>query len=158
MTDYWVGSATQADVDHVADNLRAQDIQEIKATNGEADPREFVLRCLRASRKTWAGRVDGKAVCLISLHTPGLLSGYSHPWFCGTEQLREHKQAFLRRCKAFAAELHADGGTLINWVDVRNRKAILWLGWMGFKVDVSTEVLYPATGQKFYRYSYGEQP
>lgn len=156
MTDYWVGEATRIDAEAVAANLRPSDVQEMQAA-GVADPEASVVRSFEVSRKTWAGRADGKAVVLIGLHTPTLLGGYSHPWLYGTADLPKHRAAFLRKSKQFADFLVDEGGTLINWVDARNRKAILWLRWMGFCVDDTVEVLAPATGQKFYRYSYGEQ-
>ena len=155
MTDYWVGEATPADVEAVAADLRPQDLREIAATS-TSDACTAVRQAFEVSRKTWAGRVDEATVCLIGICTPELLSGRSYPWFYGTNKLLAHRSAFLRRAKPFARMMHEEAGTLVNWVDVRNRKAILWLGWMGFKVDVSKEIPWPATGQNFYRYSFGE--
>lgn len=138
MTEYSVDRATGDDAVNIAANLRALDRQELSATSLKT-PEESLRLSVEVSRDAWAGKIDGVPACLFGVFTPGVISDHGFPWFYGTTLLAGHERAFLRRCKPWVREAVGVYGELRNWVDVRNRKAVLWLRWLGF--DVSEEIV-----------------
>ncbi len=152
MTDYTIERAVGDDALFVAAHLRPQDLQELAATSGLA-PEVSLLRSLEVSRDTNVGKIDGRPACLFGVYSPTVLTAHGHPWFYGTTLLEGHERAFLRRCRPWVAEMGQRYGTLLNWVDARNRKAILWLRWLGFDVDEATIPAGPH-GLPFHPYRY----
>ena len=142
MTRYSVERATEEDAFFVAANLRPQDLQELEASSDA--PAEYSLaRSFQVSRDTFVGKIDGVPACLFGVYSPTVLTSYGHPWFYGTVLLKGHESAFLRRCRPWVVETAQRYGRLTNWVDARNRKAILWLRWLGFEVSEETVTIGP---------------
>jgi hypothetical protein len=132
--NYGIEPATQ---DHVAAMLpyvRKADRDEVFASSGSA--MEVILPiCVGSAREAWAGLVDGQVACIFGVNGRTILSEVGVPWMIGTDLIAKHAKAFLRRNKKMVAVMLSLYPTLINYVDVRNVKAIEWLRWLGFVFD-----------------------
>ncbi len=118
----------------IAAAMRAADRQEVAAASGRSPG--AALHCsLRVSIEAWTGLIDGRPVCMFGLGCPSLLGGVGVPWLLGTDQLKRHQMAFLRRNRAVVARWAARYPRLINFVDARNLTSIRWLRWLGFVID-----------------------
>jgi hypothetical protein len=132
---YDVIPATREAVLEIAQNLRDEDVDEVKAYDEGQDPHDALMRNFDLSTHTWVGTIDGQPACIFGVYAPNYFSTVAHPWFRGSDRMEGHSLAFLRRCKTVLAGLQAQYETLANVVDASNTKAIQWLEWMGFTVD-----------------------
>ena len=67
---------------------------------------------------------------------PGKLGpGFGSVWMLGTDGIRKHRYAFLRRCKPFVEGLFNETGyeALYNYTYLENKLHHSWLKWLGFK-------------------------
>lgn len=133
MTEYSIESAT---IDHVFDlgkRMRKLDKEEVWAASHSL-PVAAVLLSIKYSSKPMTGLADGRVVCMFGVGAATVLSLTGVPWLLATDELEKHARAFLRRNKQGLLEM-SEGYTLLrNYVDVRNRAAIRWLGWLGFTI------------------------
>ncbi len=117
---------------HIARNMRAADIDEVRALGRE--PFEAMALSLRASVRAWTVIADGKPVAMFGVGDVNILARVGSPWMLGTNDLPRHATTFLRGCEHWVGQL-SDGYTLLrNCVDDRNTLSIRWLRWLGFKV------------------------
>lgn len=56
-------------------------------------------------------------------------------WMVATDLVEKHKRAFLVRSVVELEKVQRRFGHLYNWVDVRNRKAVRFLKWIGFEMN-----------------------
>jgi len=155
MTEYRIVAADATSALVVGHNLRTSDAFEI-AASGKENFSSAVLSSFEGSRDTWVGTADGLPVCIFGLWVPSLISTTGYPWFYGSNAMRGHELAFLRRCRPVVAAMASRYDELRNWVDARNKPAIQWLKWIGF--EVSDEIVrFPRLPGKFHPYRYGSK-
>ena len=143
---------TMGDVEYVIKNLRGDDLREILASHG---PAAFTsIRNTVLDDDTLVGKVDGRPVCLFGVTPRTLIGNGGVIWLVGTDDLVFHKIAFLKRNKPWVELMLRKYGTLENYVDVRNRVAIRWLGWLGFEFDEPEP--YGVMRKPFMRFHRGE--
>jgi hypothetical protein len=133
MVEIAIIAARPADLDRIARDMRPADVAEAYAMSG-LSPRSALEYSAAVSSETWAGTVDGDAVCVFGLGI-GSLYGLGRPWLMATPQLEQHAMAFLRRNRAMVERWQAETTLLENWVDARHRVSKRWLGWLGFTLD-----------------------
>ena len=51
------------------------------------------------------------------------------------DEFEKVKFQFARRSREYIDHMHQTFALLENWVDVRNKTAIRWLEWCGFKME-----------------------
>lgn len=116
----------------IAEHAREDDVNELYAA-----ARHTPLETMRIGMRhgsALVGTADGVPVCMWGVSAP-LIGKAGSPWMVGTTELDKHAMAFLRRCRPQVVAMLADYDILQNYVDVRNRKAIIWLKWLGFSMD-----------------------
>lgn len=74
------------------------------------------------------------------------------PWLLTSHAMPRYSKTFLRGSKIFVEEWASEFPVLRNFVDVRHRRAIRWLEWLGFEVDRSREVLMGPGRSPFYKF------
>lgn len=134
MSEVEVIPATFLHAAQMADEVRADDMREIKAV-GYFSALEALNDSLASSTKAWTGLVDGEIVCMFGVCPRNLVMGEGSPWLISTDKIIRHQKIFLRRCKFFVDEMAHDYNQLINYVDARNGIAIRWLRWLGFDIE-----------------------
>jgi len=60
---------------------------------------------------------------------------WSNPWLLGTDRIDELWRPFLRTTKLLFPLISAKYPCMRNYVDLRNKKSIAWLKWLGFKME-----------------------
>lgn len=127
---YTVRAAILTDALTLADNLREEDLAEIKASVNRP-ALDVLLEGIRGGR-TWVG-VDAEGPYGIFGVAPSQDPQVGHPWMLATPRLLQHQRQFLRECAGAVRELHRDYPVLRNYVDARNTVHIRWLAWCGFE-------------------------
>lgn len=120
----------EADIAYLSNNLRAADAKEMAACGyvsfGD------MLRCfMKAEGLCLLVRgAEKRPLCLF-----GLGEDYGDfgrlVWFMGTDELMAYKREFLHYSALIVTGWLRDFGRLFNAVAVGNRKAVLWLRWLG---------------------------
>lgn len=129
---YAIVPATQEHVEQMLPNIRRDDRHEVMATYGK--PVEDLLgKCVGKSEMAWAGLADDDVVCIFGVVGATVLSETGHPWMIGTSLIDKHARVFLLKSRDMVSEMQFRYRKLENFVDVRNKKSIKWLGWLGFQ-------------------------
>lgn len=113
--------------------LRRADRDEVEALSGR-NPREVLVESVERSASAWAGLADGKLVCLFGCVPLTLIGVTGVPWLLGSDDVCAYSRAFLRRNRAYVAEMLAAFPILANVVDARNTVSVRWLRWLGFSM------------------------
>lgn len=121
--------ATVEDCIYVANNIREEDRNEIKASSGQ-DPLSALLEGLRLSEVPLAIYHKGQCVAIFGVLDFKTSGGI---WLLATDDLKLLTITFLRRCRKVVNFLNKKHKVLHNFVDCRNQVHINWLKWLGFK-------------------------
>ncbi len=126
--------ATDEHVSLIAPYVRTPDRDELLASTG-CRPETALRSGLRFSSHAMTGFVDGEAVCMWGVVEESLIGNVGVPWMVGTSRLDQCAMTFLRYCRVPVMEMLQTYDNLFNYVDARNKKAIRWLRWLGFKIE-----------------------
>lgn len=151
---YTIRDATIDDMETLLQNMREADKEEVRVFGAD------IMKILRMS---YLGSMMCKAVehedgllCIYGVASIDLSAGIGCPWMLGTKLLEsKHKKAILSmssQCLESVQSLFPNG--LKNFVDSRNRKAIRWLKWMGFRFDEPVPI--GSGSVPFYPFSMGD--
>jgi len=118
----------------MAAKLRPCDAREVFAASGMTGP-EVVSRGVAASEESWIVEHDGEAFCVFGVVRLNDTIGI--PWLLATKKIYDEtcKNFILLRSKEWVEKIMGDYKVLINYVDARNKQAIRWLEWAGFKLE-----------------------
>lgn len=142
-----------ATLDHIVEinkKVRREDRNElwVAAMQTPLDAMQMGIEC----GKTMTGLVDGEPVVMWGVVEDSLMLKTGMPWMLATTELESHAMQFLRRCKKHVMEMLREYGTLENYVDARNIRAIQWLKWLGFTVSDKAEP-YGVFGLPFHKFN-----
>jgi hypothetical protein len=145
-------SIVPATVDHArAIVLRPGDAAEIAALGVTQE------EGLRTSleRAVWADAylVDGEVAAILGCGFSSLLGGHATPWLITGVPIERVRKSFAKLAKARIAELHAQYGTLVNYVHADYRASLRFMAWLGFVVGEPQPV--GPLGASFCRVSMG---
>ncbi len=128
-----ITEATMDDVLELALILREPDREEIEAATGQ-DPALVLEMSLNSSIMVWAGRIDGELLCIFGVGVLTVLSGIGVPWLLGSKSIDKYSKTFMRQTVPYMNKMKRLCPILINYVDARNRKSIVWLKRLGFTI------------------------
>jgi hypothetical protein len=131
--------------------IRSADRLEAEAL-GVSSVEEELMAGLRCSSHAWTGRANGEIVCVFGAAMRSQLLQSASVWLVGSVCLERYARPFLRHSLPYLSIMLASYRYLSNYVDVRNRKAIRWLTWLGADFE-ATEYLGPKR-MPFYRFSF----
>lgn len=123
-------------------DLRDEEVQEFQALGVTSE------ECMRL------GSAFCDAQTIYFNDEPAAMWGISHfedhnvVWAVFTKAIERHPIAFLRESKRLADAFTFE---VVNYVDVRNTKAVKWFRWLGF--EVSDPVPYGLNGELFHRFT-----
>lgn len=128
---------TAQDIEHVAANLRAADVQELQAVGG---PEFDLLRCLFLSVAVSddvyvAVSAAGEPVALTGVSPVSLLGGLGCPWLLGTDSLMRYPRDIVTHGRQLVCKWELRYSHLFNYVDARNARSIAWLRRIGFTIQ-----------------------
>ena len=142
-----------AHTDHLlwlANNMAEADRDECAA--GGMGPYRALESALRRSAAAWTGMVNDEPVRMFGVVPAGhLLGGIGAPWFSETPELQHHRISFLKHCRQYVSQMLDIFPHLVDFVDVRHKKAIRWLKWLGFEVSPEPVAFGPFK-MPFYRF------
>lgn len=138
----------EADLDYLAEHLRAQDRNEVRAA-GFDDLRQALGQSVQASTWTHLARVNGRPAAVFGLGQTGtLLSPIGIPWMLGTDDVRRHARVLQRGAQHYIPRMLGEFSHLMNAVHVRNTVSIAWLKRLGF--TFRPPFPHPLTGEPFH--------
>lgn len=123
--------ATYADAAHVAENMRADDVRELRDISG-VTPFWGVYDAFHHDGEKWAARKDGVPFALFGCALVGILAPYASPWFLATDEVRTTRVPMLRETKKIVGRWVDKYGLLENTTDGRNKATLRWLRAIGF--------------------------
>jgi hypothetical protein len=149
MTAIEIGTASRADVEALAPNLRPDDIAEIRAASGLAAD-VGLRRSFALSTHVWAARQDGEGIVAVWGVGPlSLTMGRGCPWLLASPAFDRFGRQIVGLSRPMLARMRAAYPHLENHVDARNRRAVRWLEWLGFVVEPPAR--WGAEGLPFHR-------
>lgn len=147
-----LAAPTAGDIEYIAANLRAADVQELLAVYG---PEVDLLHCLRlavaASDDAYvAVSAAGEPVALTGVSPLSLLGGLGSPWLLGTEASVRYPRDIVAHGHRLVRQWERKYSHLFNYVDARNLRSIAWLKRIGFTVLPAQP--YGQAGLPFHRF------
>jgi len=141
-----------SDIAVVAKNMREEDVNELKAMNGDC-PEGCLLYCYFMSKPclTTVSR-HGHLMSMGGVVPEGKDGG--RIWLLGCQSMFDDpidKRWFLRSSKKTLAEMQKLYPLLFNLVDARNEVHVKWIGWLGFTLYQKTSTLGPES-RMFYEF------
>ena len=111
-------TASSADLEYVANNLRDADVEELVVSSGRRPPEAFDERA-KVSVDVQCGVVDGRPACIFGVYPH---DGVGSPWFMGTEDIESVAVARAMRVygKGLFEKWADEYGTLRSWVYDKN--------------------------------------
>lgn len=127
--------------------MRADDRREALAMLGMGGAPALFMS-MYCSREMYVATTDGVPLCAFGVCQT---NGLNLIWLVASAEIEKHKRELLLGAKEKLDELLARYGRLENLVDVRSRKSLRFIKWLGF--TLSPEVI-PAgvNGELFYHF------
>jgi hypothetical protein len=144
----WIAEARGTHIPAIAANARQADRDEMEAFAG-LSVKEALEVSLANSTRAWTVFVGDEAACMCGVTPMPLRVG--RPWMIGTNVIDKYQLPLLRACRPVVQEMRQGFTLLENFVDARNTRALRWLKWLGFEVDVFA-VPAGVSGMPFYRF------
>lgn len=131
-TDQIIRRPTSADIDFIVENIREEDVIEVKAAGGKSI-RECITDIPNLEENSWVWEYDQKPVCIFGVNPFGR-PGEGLIWMLATTLFDDHFMVFAVACKSVVEDMVRPFKYVFNYVYVENRKSIRWLKWLGFTV------------------------
>jgi hypothetical protein len=144
--------ARLSDIRVVADNMRAEDVAEVKAHSGALPDQALLASYLHSQPCMSIVSRHGNVIGMWGVVPQGDKVG--RIWMLGTQAMfddEKDRRTFLRQSKEMIRELHHQFTLLFNEVDARNKVHVRWLRWMGFTF-VRYRPNYGVEGRPFYEF------
>lgn len=123
-----VRPAVEADIHHIADNLRDDDLAELRVLDTKP-VRDIIMVGFRLSKKVYAWGPAGSPVALFGV-TPYGSEGLI--WSLSTPEVFKHWRTIHRATPAILDDLGDGFAVLTNIKDARHKQHIRWLRSLGF--------------------------
>ena len=129
-----LGYARDAKIEDIAslkDALRSSTIDELWACH-HFTPEQSLFWSMSNSVFCFSIVVEGEILAMGGILRPkDIMADRARLWFLSSQKLDKVERTFLRQCRDFMHTMLEYYLILENWVDVRNKPAILWLKWIG---------------------------
>lgn len=134
MADHFVRLAEPNDCIYIAERMRKEDVEEVKARSNH-EP-------LTAMTNGYIASIP--AFTVVKNHTIPVAMFGSIPdktlsvsgciiWMLGTDEIWDIRFQFLRESQMWVSAISRDYDLAYNLIDKRNKLHIRWLRWLGFK-------------------------
>ena len=130
MTVY-VRNTHKDDLDHLAENLREADVQELYAQSGFTPEIALKLALLFSRQCKTMCDLEGTPIGVFGV-SDTQTAGLGSIWMMATPDLLKHQRQFLRECREGIYEVSQGYSCVFNYTDARNTVHHRWLKWCGF--------------------------
>lgn len=127
-------NVTLDDIESLAPRLRQSDLDEIKASHGDADAYRSLLGSVSVSDESLVAELGGKAILVAGVAPFPYLPGVGTPWLLAAEEIEQVPQQFFRQSRRLVDQWQERYPVLTQWVDLRNALSQKWLLWLGFRI------------------------
>lgn len=141
-----VRDADYLDARYLAENMRHDDRIELEATSPGCKPLDRILLSMRRSDFCYAAEFDGELICIGGAMSLG--NGEALAWMLSTTAAEKNWREFARQSKIHILPLLSHFSSVFNFVDLRYKKCIGWLLWLGFEIG-SNPFPMPPSGLPF---------
>lgn len=142
-------------VQHVIENLRSCDRDEIFAATGH-EPAMEIEKALARPGRHYCALIGREPIALYGVADMNGFSRIGSPWLVGTDAVARHGRSFLRQSRRNIGLINEGYDYLVNMVDRRNTASILWLQWLGFTIHTAQP--YGPFGQMFHKFDMAPCP
>ena len=119
------------DLDHLAENLREADVQELYAQSGLVPKVALKLALLFSRQCKTMCDPEGTPIGVFGVNDTQT-AGLGSIWMMATPDLLKHQRQFLRECREGIYEVSQGYSCVFNCTDARNTVHHKWLKWCGF--------------------------
>lgn len=131
-----IAAPQESHIRHVSAWLRPCDRDEIHAATGN-DPEREIRKALARPGRHYCALAGDVPIALFGVADMNGLSRIGSPWLVGTAGIQDHSRGFLRESRRNIGLLCEGYDYLVNMVDTRNTRSILWLQWLGFAIHAA---------------------
>jgi hypothetical protein len=145
-----IGPVQPGDTEELIAHLREADRLEVEASVGVDNVESTIHASVASSWQVWTARADGKLGCIFGVVPLSVLGGVGAPWLLGTDVMDANPRVVIRKSPKYIRPMIELFPHLMNVVDVRNKRSIQWLRWLGFRVHDDAPVPYGPYGLPFF--------
>lgn len=138
-TEQIVRRPTPADIDFLVENVREDDLIEVKAMSGKTI-RECLEETAQIETNAWVWEYDGKVMCIFGVNPVDGTGNIGVIWMLATKFFDDKFMIFASACKPVLEDLLKPFRYVFNYVYVENKKSIRWLKWLGFTFKEATPI------------------
>jgi len=146
---YGVIPATLEHIEPIARTVRQADVDECWAA-AMMTIRDALTMSLAGAAIARVGTADGVPGVIYGVTNIGPRNGQI--WMIGTTLIDRHQRGFLEHSLTELDDFQQSYDCLWNYVDVRNKRAVRWLKWLGFSFE--GPVSYGPMEKPFYYFSW----
>ncbi len=121
------------DVEYILDNLRSEDLEELKALWGETWKEQTIKNIMETDFLVLVGVSDKPVVMGGIWETGEKDSGVACVWLLSTDEVKNHKTTLLKEIRKEIE--NSQYSILYNFIYKSNKKAKKWLKFSGFHFD-----------------------
>lgn len=118
----------------IAENLRKEDLDEVRATIGDRDPFWGIFESYEASTATWLILDDTGLPIGVFGVSSHMVPKVGVAWMLGTPGILKNAHSVARQTRQYVGEMQDLYPILWANVDGRNELSMRWLEWSGFKL------------------------
>lgn len=116
----------------LVNNLRAADRAEVEAARGHISALQLWFDIRDARDCSVALDDRDRVVCLFGVSDHPMQKEVGIVWLLGTDLLDKHMFQLCKEAKAKLSFWHLLYPILTNFTDLRNKRVLRWLQWLGF--------------------------
>lgn len=141
------------DVQYILDNLRSEDLEELKALWGENWRSATIKNIMETEFLVLVGFFDKPVVMGGIWEIGGKNSKIACVWLLSTKDVNKHKISLLKEISEEVRKAEEKYSVLFNFIYEKNYKAKKWLKLLGFKFDnpAPSGISVPQGFEFFYR-------
>jgi len=136
MTKYLHRPSVEEDCALLAPRMKKADVDELWAF-ARMRPVQALKHSLMYSHESFTVEVDGQVEMMYGIGQPSLLSLNAIPWMLSSDAVYdpEHRRHFLKGSAEWLELMKFMYPRMVNFVDGRAKKTIVWLKRLGFTID-----------------------
>lgn len=127
---------TDEALEHIADNLKPADREEVHATLGHRRYADALrLSVTMAASVRVAVSAYGEPIAILGVQTVSLIYNTGAPWMLTLNYCKSHRRALMTLGHQYTAAMLERYSELENYVDARHTESVAWLQRLGFTLD-----------------------
>ena len=123
------------DVSYILDNLRPEDLEELRALWGENWREETLKNIMNTDFEVLLGRTKKGNVPAVMGGIWEVKEGIGCAWLLSTPEVKKHRHCLLRELRREIEKSKEKFFLIYNFIYEKNFEAKRWLKWLGFRFD-----------------------